>query len=246
MDAASAGLQKLYSEISTLDNDFRNINLYEMVCGFLHGNNLLDIGSGPGHFMQYVVKQGFSVTGVEPDIELIKIGQQLYKHADIEVICDTAESYTSSSKYCNITLIDVLEHIKDDQEVLCNLQAMLEPSGRIIIVVPAHPVLYGIRDRSIGHHRRYSKKQLNYLLKECDLRIITMRYWNAIGFLPYFIQEKIFKKPLRNTFRELKQKKGISHLVSRFLFAYFRLIENRFSFGFGLSLICVVEPITKE
>tara|TARA_B100000315_G_C14531095_1_gene566215 strand:- start:448 stop:1182 length:735 start_codon:yes stop_codon:yes gene_type:complete len=70
-----------------------------------------------------------------------------------------------------VVLLDVLEHIKEDEEFLGSLLEILKEEGRLLITVPAHQFLYSERDRFSGHFRRYRKKDLLKLLRKHNLKI---------------------------------------------------------------------------
>jgi 2-polyprenyl-3-methyl-5-hydroxy-6-metoxy-1,4-benzoquinol methylase len=238
---ADANLQELYQSIDNIELDFRNANLYKLLLSYCHKHTLLDVGSGVGHFLALAQNGGFLVTGVEPNQKLTSLGEGTYKN--LNVFNTAAENYITQDTYDNITFIDVLEHIKNDKDALTQYVEHLDNSGRLIIVVPAHPLLYGRRDRLIGHYRRYSKKQLSALVSECGLRLINIRHWNAVGYLPYLFAEKILGKALETTIRARHNQKGVRKMLSKALFAWLGKVENKVDFHFGLSLICVA---TKE
>ena len=54
-----------------------------------------------------------------------------------------------------IYAINVIEHIADDVAALAQLRELLRPGGKLVIFVPAFPMLYSEMDRRIGHFRRY-------------------------------------------------------------------------------------------
>jgi hypothetical protein len=60
-----------------------------------------------------------------------------------------------------VILLDVLEHIKDDKAFLAHdVVPRLKPESNIVISVPAHPSLFTSHDKFLGHHRRYTRRQL--------------------------------------------------------------------------------------
>src|SRR5229473_527704 len=54
-----------------------------------------------------------------------------------------------------VLCMDLLEDIDDPESVLGKLAATLKPGGRIVVLVPNLPAVFGTLDRSIGHKRRY-------------------------------------------------------------------------------------------
>ena len=77
--------------------------------------------------------------------------------------------------------LNVLEHIEDDRATLINARHILQPGGRLILVVPAHKQLYGTMDRAIGHYRRYDKKMMGALLDSVGLKLEMSKYLNMPG-----------------------------------------------------------------
>ncbi|MCX7809021.1 MAG: class I SAM-dependent methyltransferase, partial [Deltaproteobacteria bacterium] len=63
-----------------------------------------------------------------------------------------------------VVCINVLEHIQDDEKALAAVGASLDDHGRLLLLVPAHPWLYGSVDEGVGHCRRYTKNELIHKL----------------------------------------------------------------------------------
>lgn len=240
-NVSSKNLQNLYQNLDKLESDFRNNNLYQLILCQIKGKTLLDIGAGAGHFINIAMKQGLKAIGIEYDNKLILLGKKIYgnklpiKNMDIEDV----EKITL--KFENITMIDVLEHIKDDEKILIKIKSKLVENGRFIILVPANNYLYSQRDKNIGHYRRYSKNQLKLKLEKTGYKIIKIRYWNMLGFFPYLIVEKLLNKRISSNLRA-KKEKGITKKTIQYLInLWLKYVEHNINLGFGLSLLCVVE-----
>lgn len=218
-----------YSALGDLKSDFRNRNLYNLVAGLVKGNKVVDIGCGVGELLSILKARGKLVAGVEPARGMRELAQKI--NPDIPV----SANLNLNEKVDSVVMLDVLEHIEDDTEQVRKINSVLNSGGEFIFVVPAHQILYGQRDKQMGHYRRYSKKMLKNLLVRNGFEIISMRYWNALGFLPYFISEKILRKALN-----LKSRHKAS-LMQRLLNLWVERIENHFDFGFGLSIIGVAK-----
>lgn len=71
-------------------------------------------------------------------------------------------------------LLDVLEHIENDEDFLRLLYKKLEPDGKVLITVPAFKCLWSNEDVSAGHFRRYRDKQLKNVAEKCGFRRICL------------------------------------------------------------------------
>jgi len=78
-----------------------------------------------------------------------------------------------------VVLLDVLEHLADPVTVLRHARRTLEPGGGIVLTVPAYRWLFGDWDRSLGHFRRYSSRELRRQAAEAGFQVSWLSYWNA-------------------------------------------------------------------
>ena len=81
-------------------------------------------------------------------------------------------------------LLDVLEHVFDPVQVLQHINRVLEPSGGVIVTVPAYPWLFGDWDKSLGHFRRYTSVALREHARVAGLRVEWLSHWNSFSLLP--------------------------------------------------------------
>ena len=65
----------------------------------------------------------------------------------------------------------MIEHIKNDDEVIEFLSKVLKNDGNILITVPAYNFLYTERDKILGHFRRYNS---NMLKKKTNTRVFYL------------------------------------------------------------------------
>src|SRR4029453_11929547 len=86
-----------------------------------------------------------------------------------------------------VLYVNVLEHIPDDEpEVRLAAQA-LRPGGALLVFGPALEALYGDLDHKAGHYRRYSMRRLRRIVEAAGLRVISLRYFDVLGVLPYLV-----------------------------------------------------------
>lgn len=196
------------------------------------GRRVLDVGAGIGTFTE-MVAPGRHVTAAEPDPAFASVLRRRFANAPnvriVEAEADTLEPGLVSDSFDSVICFNVLEHIPDDLEALRRFRQQLAPEGRLLLLVPAHPLLYGPVDRELGHHRRYRKDALRRLLVQAGFTIETLRYVNPIGALGWLVSARLFRRrgvpagPLRLFDRLVPLFRGL----------------DRFEVPFGLSLWAV-------
>jgi len=67
-------------------------------------------------------------------------------------------------------LLNVLEHIGDDEKAMAELFRIVRPGGAVIVEVPSGGTLFDVHDRVLMHHR------------QCDMLLLVERIRNA-GFV---------------------------------------------------------------
>lgn len=122
---------------------------------------------------------------------------------------------------------NVLEHIDDEVPALRAMASALRPGGRLTLLVPAHPRLYGNLDRLYGHHRRYTREHLREVVTAADLEIDSLYSFNLLGVPGWWI----------NRFRTAPQISRGALRVYELLLRAWRPIESRRRPPWGLSLI---------
>lgn len=106
--------------------------LIEKQTGISKGS-MLDVGSGTGAFVNEMKKNGWQVTGLEPDADARSVGKQVY---DIELTPIGQLFELPPSSFDAITLWHVLEHVHDLHGYLAQLKSLLKPHGKLFIAVP--------------------------------------------------------------------------------------------------------------
>lgn len=232
-----------YADLGDIKTDFRNFNLMRLIASLVRGERVLDIGCGSGFLLNILQREGKKVLGIEPLRQMIDLANTYFPGLTIYQGLAEEVKEVVPELQDTIVMTDVLEHIKDDLTQLKKIYERLNPSGTLILVVPAYQLLYGNRDKNMGHYRRYSRKQLEDALHEVGFRVRSVRYWNMLGVLPYFISEKIMRRELKTSLRKIEygSKNVLKFVLNRMLNQWFKHIENNLNLGFGLSLIFVAE-----
>jgi SAM-dependent methyltransferase len=127
-----------------------------------------EIGAGNGGTTEVLSINRHEIWyAVEPDGALLaeisqkKAGGLLPK--TIVEVNGTIKSLGIAESVDTVLYIDVLEHIEDDRQEICQAALQLRCGGNLIVLAPAYQSLFSAFDSAIGHYRRYSLPQLRAL-----------------------------------------------------------------------------------
>ena len=97
---------------------------------------VLDVGSSYGSFSEKLKNKGCVCDGVEANREAAQYSKQHHRNV-YEIDLNNHGGFRQIQKtYDCITLLDVLEHVIDPEDVLENLHSKIKPGGLIYISVP--------------------------------------------------------------------------------------------------------------
>lgn len=128
-----------------------------------------------------------------------------------------------------VVCMNVLEHLPDDGYVLQRFNDILEPNGRLVLLVPAHRWLYGSMDKALGHYRRYELPGLRSLCESSGFVVERAEHLNPTGVLGWFINGRALRR------REVPDRQA------RLYDALFPLLVHAqaLNLPFGLSVLLV-------
>ncbi len=199
------------------------------------GPNVVEVGPGVGTFSGRLLDAGVErLLLIEPEEHFVDTLRERFG-ADPRVTI-VSEGLPDSPALAAVTgqsdfvlCQNVLEHIEDESASVAAMAAALRPGGRLGILVPAHPRLYGTLDRTYGHYRRYTRDRLGGLVDAAGLERVELYSFNLLGVAGWLA----------------KRRSRSQSLGTRSLAAYERLvvlwkpIERRIRFPWGLSAIVI-------
>jgi ubiquinone/menaquinone biosynthesis C-methylase UbiE len=148
-----------------------------------------------------------------------------------------------------LLLIDILEHIEDDQGFIENCFKVLNKNGKLLIFVPALPVLWSDLDEKGMHFRRYTAKDINRLLANSNIehKIIRRSYANLF-LLPFIFCVRIIQKGIKRVIKEydsssIKAPVRIINSIFKFVFSSERLFLRFLNFPIGVSYLCIIKKV---
>jgi SAM-dependent methyltransferase len=121
------------------------------------GSRLLDAGCGSGGMLATLSDFG-QVSGIDMNPESVALargrGYEDIREGAVEQLPWANETFDV------VTLLDVLEHTADDDLTLREMRRVVRPGGYLLVMVPAHQLLWSNHDVVQHHYRRYSRRTL--------------------------------------------------------------------------------------
>jgi hypothetical protein len=72
---------------------------------------------------------------------------------------------------------------------------LLESRGRVVVLVPALPELYGSLDEELGHERRYTPATLSAVVREAGLRVEQLFWSNRASVVGWWMNSRLRRAP---------------------------------------------------
>ena len=203
--------------------------IYDRVRGAL-GQRVLEIGCGTGTITSFMVDRQL-VVGIDVVDGYIRSTSHRFgdrpnivvRRHDLTESIDALRGY----RFDSALSVNVFEHIANDEGAMKAVYALLEPGGTFTLLVPCHPALLGGFDRDIGHHRRYTKRELRRKLEASGFTVERIRRSNPVGALGWLVNVRLLG------LRRLRGTGLFDRLVPAFA------VLDRVELPLGLSVIAV-------
>lgn len=170
--------------------------------------NLMDVGCGDAYVSTVLASQfkELDVHAVDPALTQKRISQfsddvgldNLHFYSSLD-------DFTAEDHSVELTLLlDVLEHVEDDQSLLQSLVSspLQKPESHFLITVPAMQSLYSTHDELLGHYRRYSLRQITTTARSSGLRVLESGYCFLSGFWVRLAERMLEMTKLRSGLRQ--------------------------------------------
>ncbi len=150
------------------------------------GDSILEIGAGIGHLSARLMGRRLRYVATERDpLYLHALSNRFLRTPNVEVRrLDPAEpaDYSEMQGAFDTALsVNVLEYLDDPASTLRSLYGVLQPGGTLLALVPQGRWLFGSVDRTLGHQRRFSRRELRELLENAGFKVEKFYQLNRAG-----------------------------------------------------------------
>ena len=137
---------------------------------------ILDVGCGWGVNLQALERGGYQAAGMDISRQILERidepRRQLFE-------CDLNKPFPAEAheSYDGLLLLDVIEHLDDDQGALRRLSPLVCPGGTVVVSVPALPELFSEFDSVQGHRRRYVPETVGRAFQDTGFALDRTFWW---------------------------------------------------------------------
>jgi SAM-dependent methyltransferase len=200
---------------------------------------ILEIGCGTGH--NFDMLRGFGrLDALEVDGEARALASRRLGHTVGDAPLPALTGVPDRA-YHLIALLDVLEHVDDDQAALASIAGKLASEGRILVTVPAYPWMWSAHDVAHHHKRRYSKRALRRVIEGAGLKSERIGYFNSLLF-PLAAAVRLAGKVAGKSDSDDKLPPAPLNALFRSIFGLERHLVGRVPLPAGVSLFALLSP----
>lgn len=135
------------------------------------GGKLLDLGCGK-------VPLFGAYRNLVDEVTCVDWENSLHKNEHLDIVADLNEPLPlDSSNFDTVILSDVLEHIREPQQLMGEIFRVLKPGGKLIMNVP---YFYWLHEEPYDYYR-YTKHALKYLAEKAGMEVLEIE---SLGGLP--------------------------------------------------------------
>ena len=161
------------------------------------GDRVLEIGAGIGTLTEQLIpRDRYVASDINPTyidyLQAYAIGKPYLdiRHVDAG---NSAHFDGLENGFDTVFMINVLEHVPDEQAALSNVRRALEIGGRAVVLVPQHPWLYGTLDDALEHRERYTREGLRAGLERAGLTVDELFDFNRVSLPSWWVNGRFLK-----------------------------------------------------
>jgi len=157
------------------------------------GDTVLELGAGIGNLSgRLMSRRLLYVAGEKDPLHLHALRNRFLRTPNVLVRkIDPEEPADLDGSFDTVLCLNVLEYVDDPRLVIESMHNCLNPNGSLVILAPQQPSLYGALDRSMGHKRRFSRKELQELVSSEGFKVEKVYSLNKIGTPPWWLHSKL-------------------------------------------------------
>ena len=141
------------------------------------GLRVVDLGGGCGGWVKYLSDRGFEsreLAVADSSERALRFAEAVVPARTLRIQIDLL-NLAWHQRWEVAFLLDVLEHIPEDQRALREIHQTLAPGGLLFVTTPALKCFWSWNDEAVHHVRRYSKAGFGRLAGACGDELLDAR-----------------------------------------------------------------------
>jgi glycosyltransferase involved in cell wall biosynthesis len=202
------------------------------------GDHILEIGAGIGNISSRLMSRRFSYIATESDALYLHALQNRFLRTPNVFVQrldpESDEDFLSVPQPLDtVVYMNVLERVEDDTALLKRAHSVLAAKGKLILVVPAAPGVFGTLDETVGSKRRYDPEQLAAQLRSTGFQVDHVYHLNRAGLPTWYVHSRVLKS---------------SHISKVFLKVFdktiwwWRLMDRLLPWS-GVTMVCIASRV---
>ena len=163
------------------------------------GRRVLEVGAGIGNMAEYFLDRERLVLA-EPEAQYRqRLAERFAGNAHVRVVplrLPTVDAALAAERLDTVICLNVLEHIEADEAALRAMRGLLQPGGRLVLLVPALQAIYGSLDAALGHYRRYGATELRAKIAGAGMRLVHVEYFNLAGIFGWWLTGRVLRRTI--------------------------------------------------
>ncbi len=166
------------------------------------GKRVLEVGSGVGnHTRLFLDRERVVASDIEPHYQT-ELRAKFGDRANVRVaafrfpLTGAERAEALAERPDTVVCLNVLEHIEEDAAAVRDFASVLGPGGRLVLLVPAMPSLYGTLDVYLNHYRRYDPDGLRKIVAGAGFEVEELRYLNRPGVAGWWLNSRVLKRKI--------------------------------------------------
>ncbi len=216
-----------FSELSRLEAGnfwFRARN--EFILWALHtyqpnADSFLEVGCGTGFVLSGIAHAYPEMAVSGSEIFLAGLSHAAQRVPSAHFMQMDARQVPFVDEFDAIGAFDVLEHIKEDETVLAQLQRAMKPGGVLLLTVPQHPWLWSASDEYACHVRRYTRAEIEQKVLTAGFELLRSSSF-VTSLLPVMMLSRALQKRKTKAFDPAGELK-INAFLNKFFYGLMKL-----------------------
>ena len=162
-------------------------------------DRVLELGAGIGNIAGRLMgKRAHYIAGEKDPLYLHALRNRFLRTPNVSVRNldpgSPADFEQLGESVDTVLCVNVLEYVENPEATLHAIRSTLEPDGVLLVLVPQGRGLYGTIDQTLGHKRRFDRRELEGLLAQTGFTVDRTMQLNKIGTPAWWLFGQVLKR----------------------------------------------------